>query len=133
MLNLIIIHGHLGRDPEVREYKNKNGETGKMVTFSVGVSRDIGDETDWFNLTAFGKRGEVIEKFLHKGSEVLIVGSMESRKYEKNGESRTTWGIRVDRFDFCGKKDDAKPAADWSTNKASAADSFEEAEEDIPF
>lgn len=126
-MNKIIIHGHLGRDPELKPYKTSKGEDGKLVSFAVGVSRTTGDETDWFDCTAFGKTAEVIEKFLRKGSEVIIEGAMESRKYEaKDGSKRTAWGIRVERFEFCGKKGDVgKPSQ--------IHDSFEASEEDLPF
>jgi single-strand DNA-binding protein len=126
-MNKIVIHGHLGRDPELKPYKTSKGEDGKLVSFAVGVSRTSGDETDWFDCTAFGKTAEVIDKFLRKGSEVIIEGAMESRKYEaKDGSKRTAWGIRVERFEFCGKKDNVgKPSPDH--------DSFQQAEEDIPF
>ena len=126
-MNKIIIHGHLGRDPELKPYKTAKGEDGKLVSFAVGVSRTSGDETDWFDCTAFGKTAEVIDKFLRKGSEVIIEGAMESRKYEaKDGSKRTAWGIRVERFEFCGKKGDVgKPSQ--------IHDSFEASEEDIPF
>ena len=72
MLNHITIHGYLGRDPELKEYKNARGEAGKLVNFSVGVSRDMGDETDWFDVTFFGRRAEVIEKFFSKGSQIIV-------------------------------------------------------------
>ena len=126
-MNKIVIHGYLGRDPELKTYKNAQGEDGKLASFSVGVSRQIGDETDWFDCTAFGKTAEVIDKFLRKGSEVIVEGSMESRKYEgKDGTKKTAWSIRVDRFEFCGKKDNVgKPSQ--------IHDSFEASEEDIPF
>lgn len=126
-MNKIVIHGHLGRDPELKPYKTSKGEDGKLVSFAVGVSRTSGDETDWFDCTAFGKTAEVIDKFLRKGSEVIIEGAMESRKYEaKDGSKRTAWGIRVERFEFCGKKGDVgKPSQ--------IHDSFEASEEDIPF
>lgn len=126
-MNKIIIHGHLGRDPELKPYKTSKGEDGKLVSFAVGVSRTTGDETDWFDCTAFGKTAEVIDKFLRKGSEVIIEGAMESRKYEaKDGSKRTAWGIRVERFEFCGKKGDVgKPSQ--------IHDSFEASEEDLPF
>lgn len=126
-MNKIVIHGHLGRDPELKPYKTSKGEDGKLVSFAVGVSRTTGDETDWFDCTAFGKTAEVIDKFLRKGSEVIIEGAMESRKYEaKDGSKRTAWGIRVERFEFCGKKGDVG-------NPSQIHDSFEASEEDIPF
>lgn len=61
MHNHITIHGYLGRDPELKEYKNARGETGHLCNLSVGVSR-VNEGTDWFDVTFFGKRAEVIEE-----------------------------------------------------------------------
>ena len=77
MLNHITIHGYLGRSPELKDYKNAQGETRSLVNFSVGVSR-VGEGTDWFDVTFFGKRAEVIEKFFSKGSQIIVSGRMQS-------------------------------------------------------
>ena len=86
MHNHITIHGYLGRDPELKEYKNAQGETRPLVNFSVGVSR-IGDGTDWFDVTFFGRRAEVIEKFFDKGSQIIVSGRMQADTYEKDGQN----------------------------------------------
>lgn len=124
MTNFIILHGYLGHDPELKEYKNAKGEPGKLAKFSLGVGRDTGDETDWFDCTVFGKRAEVVEKYLRKGSELLVIGHMESRKYaDKDGNKRTAWGVNVTGFDFTGKKTKDEPVPTG----------FENVEEDVPF
>ena len=102
MFNIITLHGYLGRDPELSEQQNQNG-TYKKATFSVGVSRDYGDGTDWFYCVMYGKRAEVLEKFFSKGSQIIVTGRMESYK-PKNDPNRTAWLVKVDSFDFCDKK-----------------------------
>lgn len=125
MLNSIKIHGYLGRDPELKELQGQNGPY-KQVTFSVAVSRDFGDETDWFFCTMNGKRAEVVNKFFRKGSEIIVSGRMESYKPKKNPET-TAWVLRADGFDFVGKKE-----------KSDVPEGFHEIEDDeddgdIPF
>ena len=90
MLNKIIIHGYLGRDPELKEYKNALGETKSLCNLSVGVSR-INEGTDWFDVTFFGKRAEVIEKFFSKGSQIIVSGRMQSDTVEKDGRKHKYW------------------------------------------
>lgn len=126
MLNNIKIHGYLGRDPELKEYKNARGETHNLVNFSVGVSR-VGEGTDWFDVTFFGKRAEVIEKFFSKGSQIIVSGRMQADTYEKDGQKRKTWKLIGEDFDFCDSKDSPRGQAVVET------DSFTAAEEDIPF
>ena len=129
MLNDIKIHGYLGRDPELKEYRNAKGETNNLVNFSVGVSRDMGDETDWFDVTFFGRRAEVIEKFFSKGSQIIVTGRMQSDTVEKDGRKHKYWKLIGSSFDFCDSK--GTPRGDSNLNDLS--DSFKAAEDDIPF
>ena len=126
MLNHITIHGYLGRDPELKEYKNAQGETRSLVNFSVGVSR-VGDGTDWFDVTFFGRRAEVIEKFFGKGSQIIVSGRMQADTYEKDGQKRKSWKLIGEDFDFCDSKDSPRG------QNTIESDSFVAAEEDIPF
>ena len=91
-LNRVQLIGNLGKDPETRFTP-----AGKKVTnFSVAVTRrwrssegDSKERTEWFNVEAWGRLGEVCQEHLHKGSLVYIegrfqtdiVGEGESRKY----------------------------------------------------
>lgn len=127
MLNDIKIHGYLGRDPELKEYRNAKGETNNLVNFSVGVSRDMGDETDWFDVTFFGRRAEVIDKFFSKGSQIIVTGRMQSDTVEKDGRKHKYWKLIGSSFDFCDSKESPRGSAIVET------DSFKAAEDDIPF
>lgn len=127
MLNDTKIHGYLGRDPELKEYRNSKGETGHLVNLSVGVSRDTEDKTDWFNVTIFGKRAEVIDKWFRKGSEIVVWGRMQSETVEKNGQKRTYWNLIGSGFDFCGGRNNSSDRTNDST------DSWEAADADNPF
>ena len=124
MKNEITLHGYLGRDPELSEHEGKKGPY-KRVSFSLGVSRDFGDETNWFRCSMIGKRAEVFEKFHKKGSQALVWGRMESYK-PKNDPERTAWVVVVTGFDFCEKGSGSKP-------KENVAETFENIEEDVPF
>ena len=126
MLNKITIHGYLGRDPELKDYKNARGETGHLCNLSVGVSR-VNEETDWFDVTFFGKRAEVIEKFFSKGSQIIVSGRMQSDTVEKDGRKHKYWKLIGEDFDFCDSKDSPRGSAIVET------DSFKAAEDDIPF
>ena len=128
MLNHIQIHGYLGRDPELREYKNAQGETRSLCNLSVGVSR-VGDGTDWFDVTIFGKRAEVVEKFFSKGSQIIVSGRMQADTVEKDGTKRKYWKLIANDFDFCDSKDSPR----GSNNEAAQGDNWEQQEEDIPF
>lgn len=141
MQNSIILHGYLGRDPEL-EYRD--GQNGKYahVAFSIGVGRDFGDQTDWFYCVMNGKRAEVIDKWFRKGSQIIVRGRMESYK-SKNDPNNTKWLVVVENFDFCDKSDSPRgqnnraaqgePSQNVQGSFEDLPDSFEEAEGDIPF
>ena len=125
MLNQITIHGYIGSDPVLSDKQGQRGAY-KQVKFSVGVSRDYGDETDWFTCRMNGKRAEVIEKFFHKGSEIIVVGRMES--YKPKDSNLKGWVLVATDFDFCGSSKKADPK-----QTETAPSGFEDVAEDLPF
>lgn len=120
-MNKHIIHGRLVRDPELTP--RKNSDSSDRVNFTVAVDRRFGDETDYFDIVAFGKRAEVIDKFFSKGQEIIVEGEGHINSYEgKDGVKRKSYSIVLSDFDFCGSK-----------QRSSGSDSFEEQEKDAPF
>ena len=105
-MNKIIIKGRLGRDPEIKYSKDL-----AIATVSVAVNKPGKDAgADWFSVTAFGKQAELLEKWWHKGDEIIVVGRMQSNKYtDRNGVEKTTWSVIASELEFCGKKETAKP------------------------
>jgi len=90
-LNRVQIIGRLGKDPETRT--TKNGAA--VVSFSVAVDRmwksrdgESRKETDWFNVEAWGKLGQICQKFLGKGRLVFIEGRLLTTRWENEGETR---------------------------------------------
>jgi len=115
-MNHQTIIGRLTRDPELKYLENGTA----ICNFSVAVNRRFNKEvTDFFNAVAWKKVGELCSEYLKKGSQVGIVGRMESRKYEnRDGQKVTAWELQVDEVEFLSPKSDKpadKPATDqWS-------------------
>ena len=91
-LNRIQLIGRLGKDPE-----NRFTPTGKTVAhFSLAISErwksaegESKENTEWVNVEAWGRLGEVCKQYLHKGSLVYIEGRLKTDKYEdKGGETK---------------------------------------------
>lgn len=149
MLNHIELHGRLGRDPELTERQGQNGPY-KRVTFSLAVDRDFGDGCDWFYCVMNGNRAAVIDKWFSRGSEIIVTGRMESY-HPKNDPNNTAWLVKMDGFDFVGSNSSGSSNRSGSTGSSPTPaqerqqseprqasfddlpDSFESAEEDIPF
>ena len=90
-LNRVQLIGRLGKDPE-----SKHTPTGKKVAhFSVAVSNrwktregETKEYTEWINVEAWGRLGEVSQEYLRKGSLVYVEGRLKTDKYEDKGETK---------------------------------------------
>jgi len=90
-LNRIQLIGRLGRDPE-----GKFTPTGKKVThFSLAVTNrwkskdsETREYTEWINIEAWGRLGEVCQEYLKKGSLIYLEGRLKTDKYEDKGENK---------------------------------------------
>lgn len=84
-LNKVMIIGYLGRDPEMRYTP-----AGRPVTsFSVATSRtwtsaegERREETEWFNVVAWGTLAEICKSHLSKNQQVYIEGRLQTRGWE---------------------------------------------------
>jgi single-strand DNA-binding protein len=110
-LNRIQLIGHLGKDPESR-YTT----TGKQVTsFSLAVSQrwnskgEAKEFTDWFNVEAWGRLGEVCQEYLKKGSLIYLEGRLKTDRYEVEGETRYFTKVVAQSMQMLDKKTAEEP------------------------
>ena len=94
-MNKVIFMGRLTRDPEMRQ----GGATGTMVArFGIAVDRRFKregqPEADFFNCVAFGKLAEFVEKYLHKGTKIVLDGEVQNDNYT-NKEGRMVYGYQI--------------------------------------
>ena len=90
-LNRVQLIGRLGKDPET-----KFTPTGKKVTqFSVAISNhwkskegEAKEYTEWVNVEAWGRLGEVCAEYLKKGSLIFVEGRLKTDRYEDKGETK---------------------------------------------
>ena len=106
-MNKAIMMGRLTRDPEVRYSQGENPTA--IARFSIAVDRKFKREgepdADFFNCTCFGKQGEFCEKYLRKGTKVVIVGRIQNDNYtNKDGQQVYSVRIMVDEIEFAESK-----------------------------
>lgn len=145
-VNKVILVGNLGRDPELsylpsgqsvakftmatsRSYKDKNGE--------------LKEETEWHNIVAWGKLGEICAQYLSKGRLAYVEGRIQSREYEdREGKKRRWFDIVADNVVLLGGRGEEKgeaPARPAAARATPSDDSFGDAganeitDDDIPF
>ena len=106
-INKVIIVGHLGNDPEVRQFSNG----GSVTNISVATSEQWTDKqsgekreaTEWHRISLFNRLGEIAAQYLRKGSKVYIEGSLRTRKWQdQNGQDRYITEIRADSMQMLG-------------------------------
>jgi single-strand DNA-binding protein len=89
-LNKVQLIGYLGKDPESRF--TPNGK--KVVHFSLGVTQhwksggESKEATEWVNVEAWERLGELCQQYLKKGSLVYIEGRLKTDRYEDKGETK---------------------------------------------
>jgi len=111
-LNRVQLIGRLGKDPE-----GKFTPTGKKVAhFSLAVSNrwkdksgETKESTEWVNIEAWGRLGEVCQEYLKKGSLIYIEGRLKTDKYEDKGETKYFTKIVAQSLEFLDKKPAEEP------------------------
>ena len=124
-LNRVQLIGRLGKDPE-----SKFTPTGKKVAhFSLAVSQrwktggESKEYTEWVNIEAWGRLGEVCQEYLKKGSLVYLEGRLKTEKFEgKEGDIKYFTKVVALSLQFLDKRDKDEPvmtveedAADYET------------------
>lgn len=109
----LIIVGHCGSNPEQRF--TPAGDP--VTTFSVATSRKYGekDETTWFRVTTWNKQAELCNKYLSKGSKVLVEGRLkaEPNVYQrKDGTWASSYEITAETVRFLTPKGEQVESAD---------------------
>ena len=130
MLNQVNLIGNVGQDPELRDV---NGSA--VVNLSLATTERYKDKsgqpqesTQWHRVSFWGRPAEIIAEYVHKGSKLYVGGSLEYRRYEKDGVEMTAANIKGRDFKFLDAKGEGgavqhKPAA-------SKGDDFND---DLPF
>lgn len=122
--------GNLSKDIEVRYTNDGKPVAHTGIAINRKFKRDNEPDADFFNLVAFGKVAETMDKYLHKGSKIAIDGVLQNNNYT-NKEGKTVYRdvIVVNAFDFCDSKG-SKPDNDGFTPVDTNWDNIDE---ELPF
>jgi single-strand DNA-binding protein len=114
-LNKVQLIGNLGKDPETRFTP-----TGKKVchfTLAVNLTWRTSEggqkeTTDWFNIEAWGRLGEVCQQYLAKGRLVYIEGRLKTDRYtDEKGETRYYTQVVARQMQMLDRKPDEQDVA----------------------
>lgn len=140
-LNSCTFIGRLGKDVDMRFMPN--GEA--VANFSIAVGADYRDKngnkqevTEWINIAAYGKLGEVCGEYLVKGSQVYVQGRYKTEKWQDKttGQDRSAVRIQAERVQFLSTKQ-ADSNAEYKEKQQQEQQTpeagFDTMEDDIPF
>lgn len=135
MINKVILIGNVGADPKVKVFDSG----GKAVNISLATTEKYKDrngqkqeETQWHNVSFFGKTAGVVEEYVKKGDRLYIEGKVTYRKYtDKEGTERYITDIKAFQLTMLGggakqPMEEFKPAPVPSEKQ-------EDEEDDLPF
>lgn len=121
-MNKVILMGRLTRDPEIRYTQGEKSTC--IASFSLAVDRRYkGEQTaDFINCVAFGKVGEHVEKYYHKGMKTCLSGRLQTRNYNRDGQKVYVTEVVVEEMHFAeskgasGQKSESKNYAQPTTS-----------------
>ena len=121
-LNKVMLIGNVGNDPEIR-YLDSNPQSpqgnAKVASFRLATTeryRDRNGETrentEWHSIVAWRSNADLVEKFVHKGSQIYIEGKLRTRQWtDQTGNKRFTTEVQADNIQLLGKRPDAPQGA----------------------
>jgi single-strand DNA-binding protein len=107
MSNVLVLSGHLGKDPETKTIQTANGEL-KIVNFTLAhtdINSKKGEDgkykTIWMDCSMFGKQGEYVAAHAKKGSKVVATGTYSLDEFVgKDGAPRSKPRFTVNNLEL---------------------------------
>lgn len=117
-MNKVILSGRLVADPTVTYSTKQDGTSTAVARYRLAVERRGGREAgaDFINCVAFGKNGEFVEKYLHKGTKINVSGRIQTGSYtNKDGQLVYTTEVITEEHEFCEKRGETGEAPEEGT------------------
>ena len=136
-MNKIILCGRLARDPEVRY--SQGDKPMAVAKYTLAVDRKIkgnNEQTaDFINCVAFGKLGEFAEKYLKKGTKLIVTGRIQTGSYtNKDGNKVYTTDVMIEEMEFCESKNaNGGNTSQQNTNSDGFMNIPDGMDEELPF
>ncbi|MCH2233602.1 MAG: single-stranded DNA-binding protein [Crocinitomicaceae bacterium] len=105
--NKVQLIGNLGQAPEIISFENGN----KLAKISLATNETYYNskgekitDTQWHNLTAWGKTADILEQYVQKGQEIAVEGKLKTFAYEVEGTKKYRTEIQISELLLLGKK-----------------------------
>ena len=135
-MNKFIGLGRLTKDPETKYTQGEKPMAISRYTLAVNrkFKKDGQPAADFLNCVAFGKNGEFAERYLKKGMQIAVTGSIQTNSYtDKDGNKRYTTDVVVDEHEFTEKKQDGPVVAEAPRSESSGFVDIDGFGDGLPF
>ena len=102
-MNLVILSGNLGADPEIKYTQNGTA----IASFSLATTEKwknddgVQEHTEWHKIIVWGPQAESCKNYLTKGKRVNVMGKIQTRKYTNNeGKEMRVMEIKATSVEF---------------------------------
>lgn len=114
MINKVILVGNVGADPEVRALESgvKVARLRLATTerYTDRQTNETKEQTEWHTITLWRNLADVVDKYVHKGSQLYVEGSLRTREWtDKDNQKRYTTEIVANDMKLLGRRNDAQP------------------------
>ena len=128
-MNKVHLIGNLTKDVELRYTKQGT----PVASYTIAINSGYGEkkQTDYINISTWGKSGEFVSKYFKKGQAIAITGRLRNKNYESNGVKQYSMEVVTEDIEFVGIKKEE--------NKIEVKQEFipnfraEDLDDDIPF
>lgn len=114
MINKVILVGNVGLDPEIRALdsgvKVARVRLATTERYTDRQTNETKELTEWHTVTLWRNLADVADKYVHKGSQLYIEGSLRTREWtDKDNQKRYTTEIVATDMKLLGRRGDAQP------------------------
>lgn len=111
-VNLVILVGNVGQDPETRYLPNGGAVTNlSIATSETWRDKNSGDEqqrTEWHRVVFYQKLAEIVAEYVRKGSKLYVEGRLQTRSWEKDGQKFYATEIIANEMQMLDSKRNAR-------------------------
>ena len=128
-MNKVILMGRLTKNPEIKYAGKDNDMAVARYTLAVNrrYKRDGEQEADFISCVTFGKSAEFVQKYLHKGTRIVIGGRISTGNYkDKDGKTIYTTDVIVEEHEFAQNKDNGAGADLSETQKTDKKQEYQD-------
>lgn len=113
MINKVILVGNVGADPEVRTLESgvKTARVRLATTERIfnRQTQESSEHTEWHTVTLWRGLADVVDKYVRKGSQIYVEGSLRTREWQdQQGNRRFSTEIQAAELKLLGRRGDGQ-------------------------